>query len=397
MTFSRAMKSIVAGSIALIVVLGISSCAAARDTSSNSFRVAIIADLTGPLAPIIATGMNGGLTLIDLVNDRGGVDGTRPIEITGTYDSASTAEGGTVAVRKALGDEPDLILAFAGSSPTEAFVPVLNRQPIPTIGIFTNAALAFPPGNYWGLLPAEPQQAQFALRSAQEILGDVKGARIAYEHLDTPGAEATSKKVRATFEAAGAETVHSAVMQFSATSFASAAAAIADLDPDLFVVSDGAANLTTAIPAVRAAGWKGPVLMAGDSANSESDFAAIDDADYYASRAYLPALTGTEMADAAKKFDHDVSSFFSYGWSATDAAVAVLGECDDECSPETLSELIDGLGKFNPRGDSASGPLLFARGGRTVVTTSKLFRWDDAKKRTVQVGDSQVVQPKKSY
>lgn len=402
MASSNSKRTRLLAALVLACLVMISGCAGNGGSSSGGgggpFRVALIADLTGPLATIISTALPGGLTAIDQVNKSGGVNG-RQIQVTGTYDSASTAAAGIVAARSALSDKPDLILSFAGSAPTSALVPLLKQSKIPALSTFLPDALAYPTDhNVWGFSAGERQQGQFAVGSAKTILGKVEGAKIAFEYLQTPGAESSSVSARGALEKAGAQVVDVQGLPNGATTFASQASRIARLNPDLYVVSDGAANVQTVVAALRTAGWNGPVVTAGESANSESDFQGIGDGRYYSPRGYQPPIAGSPLQATAKPFGYNLSgSHFAYGWSQTQSAIAALKNCAGDCSQEALIEAFDHLGNFVPTDNASTGPLKFTPDNRIVITTEQLFKWDKAQGNAVPEGNPMTVQPAASY
>lgn len=361
----------------------------------DAYKVAIIADLTGSAATYMATGLPGTLTVIDRVNKDGGVHGHK-IEITGTYDSGSTGTNATVAARSAIGSEPNLILNLSGDTSTAAVVPLVAKEKIPMLSTYLSADLAAKAGGAaWGFIADQNQQAQFALESVKSVLGKIQGARIAYEYIaESPSAGDLSKQTQHMAEAAGATTVDAQAVSYTATSFASQAAHVAALNPDLYVVSDGASAVQMVTRALRTAGWNGPVITAGDSANAEADFKGIADPKYYAPRAYQAVTDTSEIAVQAKTFGHQPNgAYVPYGWSQAEAAVAALGKCDTKCSAQTLTSIFSNLGELVPSGNATVGPLLFQPGKATVVRTVQLYRWDAAEGATVPVGAPYQAEP----
>lgn len=324
----------------------------------------------------MATGLPATLTIFDRVNAEGGVNG-RPIEVIGTHDTGASAETAAVSARSVINDEPDLIILFAGDNYIATMVPLIKQAGIPTLSTQLTDELAYPADhNVWGFMPGSQQLSQFALHTATEILGDLEGARVAYEYVaEASSAESVSDLTRSVLEDAGAQTVDVQALSYTATTFASQAAKIAKLDPDLYVVSDATTSVELIVDALRTAGWDGPVLLSGDSANSDLDLAAIADDNYFAPRAFNAPTRGSEMAELADEYGHDFTGgYFAHGWSQGEVAVAALTACGSECTPEALLEALGDIGEFTPTASATAGPMRFSPESRIAVTTVQLNR-----------------------
>lgn len=386
-----------AGVAAAGTVIALAGCAgggAAGEGGDDVVRIAIVSDLTGSAATYHATALSGAQSVIEQVNADGGIDG-RKIEVTGTYDTASSADTGGSATRSAINDEPDMILLMTGDVPTQSAVPLVQQAGIPALVALFPEDLADPAQPLWGFAAGDEQHAQFALSTAQNVLGDVDGAKIVWEYMtESPAAKAINDAAREAFEAAGAETVGTETVSYTATTFASQAAKVANLDPDMIVMSDGPATVKLVLSSLRTAGWDGAVVLAGDSANTPTEIASFADDNYYAYHSYSAPTDGSEMAKAAAAADQDSTvPYFSYGWSMAEVAVQAFGECGADCTAKSLIDVLNGLGDVTPEGDSTVGPLAFTPDNRIVVTTAQVLKWDSKASEVADAFDPLVAEP----
>lgn len=386
-----------------LTMLTLAACGGSSDADSGGdgdpYEVAIVADLSGAIGPFGTQTVAGIEAALSEINAAGGVNG-RPIEVTSTNDSQSTPPGAQVAVRRAFDKRPIAILSGWASSSIAAVAPVLESHgDTPFIAYTAPDDLLYPPKDwYYSVGSTIDQQVDYLSAGAEQILGDLKGKKIAMEAINSPGAIGQLEGIVEKLEEAGAEIVADERTATAAVaSFGSQAAKITNAEPDLVMMLDTPANVITVAKALQANGYGGP-MFAGEGGAEQAVFDAVNSPNFYMAWPYDVPTKGSTIYEAADK-NGDASKLDgairgAFGWVIAYTLANALENCEkDPCDSAALMESLQSQSDIDLGGsDVAWGPVGFSEEKHYAVSTWQILSWDASKGERVPFGDPLVAE-----
>jgi branched-chain amino acid transport system substrate-binding protein len=159
-------KAMLAVALGTAAVLGLAACSGAGSPSSGgssakggTFKVVMIAGVTGPLGPTTADMELGLKTAAAEVNKAGGINGEK-VTVSVVDDKGDPTQGVT-ALQTLLtsgGQAPNLVYAGIGSSETLAMLPLLTQSTVFSMSQTTDEQIDTPSKNpyHFGVNPTNP-------------------------------------------------------------------------------------------------------------------------------------------------------------------------------------------------------------------------------------------------
>jgi hypothetical protein len=208
----------------------------------------------------------------------------------------------------------------------------------------------------------------------------LKGKRVAWVYVDSPGVVPIASLSRSLIEKAGGAVVADIRNPLTGlTSFASQAANIVNARPDIVLGIDLQGNVTTAVPALRTAGYNGPIVVVGEGANGGAIFRQLKDGNFYSSRQYRvpnPSDLAHKVANAQGYGGAIQQAFFSLGWQMGNAASVALAKCGYPCSASKFLKVTSRLSKIEFDGELAMSRMSFTPKKHWAPTSLRLFKWN---------------------
>lgn len=373
--------------------------------AQEPYKIGVSGMFTGPISSYYAGQAEGIRVYFDAVNANGGIDG-HPVEVTFRDNRGDPSVAAADA--QAFVDSDVLTGTLLSASNTyPGFSQATIRGELPVV----NGSWCYGPsvpgggpevaGNFFcsgfsGLAPANA----FVKFFEDEIAKIVDEKKAAYALTDAPGnVVSIQKAIRDPLEHNGwVPGGYFSTAPLTTTDYGPAARAI---------IASGAKAVLTFCPtdceiqyirALRAAGFKGPIVASVGSA--ESQFAALRDENLYLQVNTSLASEGKpihkKIAEAAQQFKSRAeASDLNDGWAVAVAIEKGLRECGFPCDREKLTGIFNANFTVDDQDyiDLVGGKITWGPGVHHM--TSKVFhvvRWSEAEGRFVRFGSDIAVE-----
>lgn len=307
--------------------------------SKSPYKVAIVADLTGPSSPVVIPFVQGVEAYFHMINTHGGING-RKIDYGTPADGQSTTTGAVSAIKTALASSPDAIVGeLTGLA---AGQDLLATAKIPTM-------VAAAPSPAWEL-GSKSYPWYFGMNGdylgpyvqgfKHLFGGSVKGKKIDFVTLNMPAEVFQAQSTARALRAQGATTPVTKQVDITQLSFTSEAAAIAASHPDavaMYVVGAAPKALTDQLAAD---GFHGPII-GFQPASQAAVISQIASPNYYGAR--YTQLTTPVISAAAKAAGIKLAagSDLTQGWVGAAVVATGLGGCKSSCSPAVIEHTLE--------------------------------------------------------
>jgi branched-chain amino acid transport system substrate-binding protein len=367
---------------------GSGSAAGSQPGANGSIPVVLMGDLSGTYTAL-GVSVQGAQAAVSAINAAGGING-RQLKVVGTYDTQSTPAGGTSAAQQAVSVHPDLIMDGSASASVSAALPAFASADIPVFDISGGADAVSPAiPLHFSLNIAGNQIARALLGQVKSVLPKVPAPRVAIVGLSAPAIDGYIAQIKPLAKADGVDLVDIERTPVTVTSFTSQAAKIAAEKPDVVITIDSVPNTVEEVPALRTAGYSGPVIST-QGVSDNASFAKINDANYYALRTTQVVAPGSPLAELAEKVgagtDASDTSYFSQGFAAMYSAALIYQKCGNSCTPTRFQQAAETAGDIQIPDDATFGPIEFGPGRHYGLTVAQFYKWDPARKAVVPSG-----------
>jgi len=357
--------------------------------AAGDIKIGYITDLSGPLAGSYTPTWEGFELYMKAANDRGGFGGSK-VSIS-LDDDGLRADRAVAAAKKQV--EQEGVVGIFGLSLSSTQGPVLTEARKAGVPVATSFS-----GILDMLPPAKPYS--YSTGVVFEVAGEAIGqlaqriapaGKVVGMTFDSVGGRAALRHNMEVAKKLGYQwdEVIFPIRTSDFTPFAQAAAA---MRPDIVVGHYGAEQNVGMIPALRAAGYTGPYVIAayGASEKTAEEAAALagsPDNIYMVSR-YVPATSDVPgLADLKAAAEaHGVSELTSMhvtGWVLGMLVGEALGKCGGDCTRDRLDAALSGA-TVDSQG-LTGGPVVMSAEDHYGPTYWGLYKWDGA--RLVQQGD----------
>lgn len=382
---------------AALGIILLSACGSSQPSASASYKVAVVADLTGAGSAIGLSWSGGVQTYLDDLNKTGGIDGHK-VSVS-VIDSQSTVVGTETGIRQALGDGVDAIFNWGVSSDVTAAAPALNGQNIPFVTATSLDPFLVPKPKSWyfAMTPDSEQEMSAVVSSLREILhGSLSGKRIAVVGGESASIDEWIGYLTQEAKAAGAQIVSTTRTPLSIAEFSGGPTArIVAQDPAAVVDLGSPAAITTVAKGLFSAGLRVPVISQ-PGGDFDSTFQAVGSADYYSIRESQEPAPGSALAkDASGAGFASVSAspFFTDGYVAAYLVARGLRSCGTSCTPAGLLKALNATGMITPPAGTEWGPIGFSATDHVVESAAQAYGWDPASGGASAVGAPLVINP----
>ena len=377
----------------LVPALVLAACgSSAGDTSANgtggagggSYKIVLVADLSGAFSGVAAPGAAGATVAIDNINANGGING-RKISFE-VVDSQSSPAGALAAVRKAVADQPLAILMSSGSGGAAAITALVQSAKVPFISAALNDSTVYPaqPYLYQPSLTAKQTADALYQFSKQKLGGSVSGKTIDIAAINSPYVDSIINEANNLLKADGATFGKTERYDLPLASFATQAGAISRDKPAAVLVLGSTDDSVVVSKALTAAGVNG--LQVGiPSGAAETTIQQINSKNYYAVTATPYPSTLPDFLSIAAKYGKkaDVSSsvFSMAGWVAAYAVDQALTRCGASCDAASLNSALEQLSSYTVPDRVSYGTVAFSPTDHAAVQTVKFHGYDPATKQ----------------
>ena len=350
---------------------------------AEDYKIGYVTDLSGPLAGSYTPVWEGFELYMKQVNDGGGVNG-RKIKLF-LDDDGSRADRAVAGAKKQA--ERDGVLAIYGLSVSSTHSPMyteMRKVGVPVVASFSGVIDALPPAKPYyyslGAIFEVSGEAHAALVKSVVPKGKVVGLTI-----DTVGGHAVLRHQKLMVESLG-YTWGEVVCPIQTSYFTAFAQTVASMKPAAVLTTDGAEHNLGMIPAMRKAGYDGPVIAATQGTTEDTVRQIAEKAgsgkNIYIVTRYVPFTDDTPgtkaLKAAASKYGiaHPTLMHVT-GWELGKFAAEALAKCGPNCTRESLDKTIQNL-KVETDGLSG-GPIEMSPSDHYGPSYWRLYRWDQSK------------------
>jgi branched-chain amino acid transport system substrate-binding protein len=350
---------------------------------AEDYKIGYVTDLSGPLAGSYTPVWEGFELYMKQVNDSGGVNG-RKIKLF-LDDDGSRADRAVADAKKQA--ERDGVLAIYGLSVSSTHSPVyaeMRKVGVPVVASFSGVTDALP--------PAKPYS--YSIGTLFEVSGEALGAlvksvvpkgKVVGLAIDTTGGHVALHHNKLMVESLG-YTWDEVVCPIRTSDFTSFAQTVAGMKPAAVVTHYGAEHNLGMIPALRKAGYDGPVIISALSTSEDTIRQIAEKAgsgkNIYIVTRYVPFTDDTPgtkalKAAAAKYKLANPTLMHVTGWGLGKFAVEALAKCGPNCTRESLDKTIQ---KMKVETDGLSGGAIeMSPTDHYGPSYWRLYRWDQSK------------------
>jgi branched-chain amino acid transport system substrate-binding protein len=358
---------------------GSSSASGSSASAKAPFKVAIVADLTGPSSPVVIPFAQGAEAYFHMINAHGGINGHQ-IEYGTPIDGQSTTTGAVSAIKAALASNPDAIVGeLTGLA---AGQDLLAAAKIPTMV----AAAPSPSWNIgsklypWYFSMVGDFLGPYVEGFKQLFGGSIAGKKIDFVTLNMPAEIFQSDSTAKALQAAGASTPITEQVDITQLSFTSEAAAIAANHPDavaMYVVGAAPKALTDQLAAD---GFHGPIINF-QPASQASVISSIASSNYYGAR--YTELNTPVITAAAKAAGISLSAGadLTQGWVGAAVVATGLSGCTSTCTPSVIEHTLDTTAVTAP--GVLFGPMTYSPTNHLGNESYGYYHYDASTKQVV--------------
>lgn len=269
------MKKILCLILALVIMLGLTSCAKKGD---ETFKIGCVIPLSGGLATPGIEGQKSLDLAASYINENGGFNGV-PIELI-YYDTTSSNEEAVKVTQKAVvEDNVDAVISSVSSGEVAATLPYLNQQKVWNFGLGTSASWMEDDSMIY-TFRASPNNGIGATALAEVLknLG-IKTAGILYATDDV--GVSSSKAFNQLCADIGIKVVSSQGCDPEETDFSGQCASLIQADPDVVCQCLVATNMGPALKQLANLGYEGFVCGMEDIGPMYYDIIGIENLEHY--------------------------------------------------------------------------------------------------------------------
>jgi len=385
---SRRKGAVLTAAVAVTVALGGCSAGGGSQSSGSSggagapFKVVLMGDQTGPVAPDQIPGIAGATAAIKEINAKGGVNG-RKINIVSTLDTQSTAQGGAAAAQQAVGASPDFIVLNSSGVASAGAVPTLKQANVPVIGVTSFPVSQLEPAQpfLYGFGTSGSKGSAAYLNEAARLVGS-QPLKIAIVALSDPTVDPSVNLIKSSAAAYGATVVDvERTPATGLTSFTTQAAKIVASGANVSIHIDGVTSVVNETKALTTAGFQGHMLAPYPSA-TDTTLSAINSPNYEAYRLGRQAVPGDALYQAGVKADQSADKItagtYSLGYAEGYVIKTAFAGCSDSCTLDQMQKALE-AGPITVPNDALFGPVSFTSKSHSGMTAAEFFRWDSAK------------------
>jgi ABC-type branched-subunit amino acid transport system substrate-binding protein len=372
---SSAVSSVSTGSSASA---GGNSASAGSAGQSSPFKIAFVADLTGPVG--VAAGLParaGFMSAVSYIDAHGGADGHR-LNVT-VMDSQSSPTAAQAAFEQAASGGYNGISSEVNSSEQVAANEVLSAAGIPVVSTATDQTITN--ASWWySVGPTSSAQASSALEVATALLGTLKGKKIAIAALNDAAGGGFVSQVQAAAQAAGATVVAVSQDPSTITSFTSQATTIESHHPDVVFTFNTTTVATMEQKALYDAGLTTQPLIGALQTYNATTLAANKLPNSYAVLASVAQPSSSSLsvttARAAGFGNTDfTNAFFAQAWAAAFVLANILGTCGASC-PIASFDKIANSARYSVPGNLLLAVPKFTSANHYGLAAVQAFRWN---------------------
>lgn len=391
------MRTRLSFALAVTLTLSVAACGGGPDEEggAESYRVAIVSELTGPAAD--PAGINhaaGAMAYFEQLNAAGGING-HLIDYGTPYDTQGDATAASAAIRRALEQDPIAITGYILTNSVAGAEAVLDSAGVPALLLGGPDEWLGPPPKPWyfNVGHGNWQQGAALTRHAAKMLGGLSGKKVALVGLQSTAVDGAYRAAKAEIAAAGGTVTSERQIPLDQVDYTADAAAIVAEDPDVVQVYLIGTAATSFVKELQTAGYDGPILAW--SAGAATHFLAeINSDNYYAVRDAVEPLETNVLGETAKAHglaDRATNIDFAAGW----AAAKILAEALKVCNGCRGQELIKTLEDLPPLEVSEAfvQPLEWTADDHFGSRGYTLYQYDAATRSAVPASDPVVVSP----
>jgi ABC-type branched-subunit amino acid transport system substrate-binding protein len=383
--------------ISSAVAVSICACSAAQGGGSSSgdgsgtssaFKIAYVADLTGPVAAAAGLPAQAGfISAVKYINSHGGSDGHQ-LDVT-TFDSQSDPTAAQAAFEKAASGGFEAVSSEVNSSEQVAANQVLSAANIPVVSTANDPPLTNT--DWWyTVAPTSAAQATSAVTAAAGILGTLQGKKIALAVLNDAAGQQFVSVVESAAAAAGASVVATSQDPSTITSFTSQATTIASHHPDLVLTFNTPSVAEMEHKALAVAGLTTQPIIGVLQTYGSTELSQNKLPNSYAVLASQPDPPASSLAVTTAKAagfgGTDFSNpFFAQSWAAAFVLADTLGRCGTDCKLSNFQNIAQST-TFNIPGDLLFGTPKFTAASHFGLSAIQAYRWDAQSDSAVAAG-----------
>ena len=361
--------------------------------SAENIKLGYLTDTSGPTQDISKIAYEGFTLYIDKINKSGGVDGRKfEVDVRDVGLDAARA----VATAQDLASQGAIAILGLPLSPVQLGVnTAMLRANVPVIaGYPSNINIILPPAqaNAFGTGIVFDVGGWAGGELAR--IASPKGKTFVCTSLEGPGGVQTCKNSSLTAKKAGFEKAETVIFPITMRDLNSVAQRIAELKPDVVLMSIGRSRTLAMVPALNAAGYRGVALSmeagTGDDVVREVAKAnpEIEMWSYarFVSSGYGSGVQVAALDDAAKSAGiKEWLTMHAGGWSLAMTVEAAAKGCPSPCTPQKFQEA---LTKVNvDTGGLTGAPIRFSEADHYGASTWRLLKYNKETDKLLPVGD----------
>lgn len=354
----------------------------------EAIRIAVVSDLSGPLATSLGTTARGYQTYMQRLNADGGIDG-RTVELE-LVDSQSDPSAAGAAFQQALSGEPQLLVYSGISSSVAGSATAIEDAGVPVLTDTAPDAFLYPPRDLFFMPTATARNNGIGLLNmADRVLEGLDGKRVAVAYTSTAYAEEVLATVEGAAEDRGFEVVAAESVEIGAASASSQANNIAQSEPDVILIANTGGEAPAVVGALMDQDIGAP-MVGWTAASTPELFERFKSETYYAARdTYLPSQNDTVQSAAEEYGTADSANtvFFMHGWLMASLTETAFKECGPDCDAAGLTDQFEQMSDFAPEGDVTFGPISFSPEQHAGLTEIQFYSWDPDEGAAVPSGD----------
>jgi branched-chain amino acid transport system substrate-binding protein len=362
------------------IVLAACGTAEGGDDGGESYTLGFIAPLSGAMAPL-GTSMLDGLHLaIDAANAEGGVHG-RQIAIEVEDNKGDPSSGVTAA--RALASKSIAVTGGIPAQLIDAEAPVFAREGVPYVVLGAGPAVLDPVQEtlFMSDIPSSAQ-GQPMVEFAEQLLGRADFTA-AIGPVDTPSGKEWGANVEELSAMSDFTITSSTPIPVTAADLSAQAQRLVAGSPDVILSQAPDVPLVPLVRKIRELGFDGPIVNFAQGSSS-APVIDLEDSDVYIFRTtaqYDPTSEQAgvkrfvELVDAADKAELAMSQTqFSQSYVLGIVLIAALEQCGADCTKEDLAASLNDL-TVDTEGFVPT-PLVLTEDNHQATRAGVFYHWD---------------------